>query len=46
MMISVNGAERWMEEKKMSNLGMVLGLIIGVAYTVGAFAWLAAKGEK
>lgn len=30
----------------MSNLGMVLGLIIGVAYTVGVFALIAVKGEK
>lgn len=30
----------------MSILGMGLGLVIGVSYTVGAFAWLAARGEK
>lgn len=30
----------------MSNLGMALGLIIGVAYTVGAFALIAVRGER
>ena len=35
-----------MEGKKMSNLGMALGLIIGVAYTVGVFAWIAVRGER
>ena len=31
----------------MSNLGMALGLIIGVAYTVGVFAWIAVReGER
>lgn len=30
----------------MSILGMGLGLVIGISYTVAGFAWLAARGEK
>ena len=30
----------------MSLLGMWLGLVIGAAYTVGVFAWIAMRGER